>query len=66
MMNQRELNRAVAMATGESVRTIADRGFLLLSAIPYEREPEQIDWDEREAQRNLILFPRRRRTALAI
>ena len=65
-MNQRDLNRAVARATGESVRTIADHGFLPLSAIPYERDAEPIDWDEREAQRNLILFPRRRRTALAI
>ena len=38
-MNQRDFNRAVARATGESIDTIAQRGFVLLRAVPFEREP---------------------------
>ena len=38
-MNQRDFNHAVARATGESIDTIAQRGFVLLRAIPFEREP---------------------------
>jgi len=33
-MTQKELNRSVAQATGESVRMIATFGFILLSASP--------------------------------
>ena len=50
-MNQSELDQAVAKATGESVRTIAQMGFVLLAPIPIEREPLVVDWDELEAQR---------------
>jgi hypothetical protein len=52
-MTQEELNRAVAMATGESMREIRRRGFGLGHRIDRElrREidrtlPQFIDWDE--------------------
>jgi len=54
-MHQNELNRAVARATGESVRTIAKMGFGLLDDPPVEREPLVVDWDELEAQRVGVL-----------
>ncbi len=38
-MKQSDFNRAVARATGESIDTIAQRGFVLLKAAPFEREP---------------------------
>ncbi|HIQ20509.1 MAG TPA: hypothetical protein EYH34_04625 [Planctomycetes bacterium] len=66
-MTQKELNRAVAKATGESVRIIATRGFHLVEASPdggwelfgdEETDPESkiLDWD---------LFETERQTALA-
>ena len=39
-MNSRDLNRAVARATGEAVREIAERGFVLLTIGPVEHEPQ--------------------------
>jgi len=48
-MTQAELDRAVAEATGESVRTIVHHGFVLLTAGPVEREPLVVDWDELDA-----------------
>jgi hypothetical protein len=39
-MNPRDLNRAVARATGEAVREIAVRGFVLLTCGPVEHEPQ--------------------------
>ena len=65
-MRQRELNRAVARATGETVSEIAHRGFVPLTELPYEREGETVDWDERDAQRNVCLFPRRKRTPVMV
>jgi hypothetical protein len=54
-MTQTDLNRAVASATGESIRTIASRGFSLIEAPPHDpelsRDPLIIDWDELEALR---------------
>ena len=49
-MTQAELNREVASATGENVTTVAQMGFVPLTAIPYERdrEPLVLDWDEWE------------------
>ena len=38
-MTQADLNRAVAEATGESVREIARRGFGLLTPDPIDAEP---------------------------
>ena len=44
-MHSRDLNRAVARATGEAVREIALRGFVLLTCGPIECEPPD-DADE--------------------
>jgi len=54
-MNQSELNRAVAKATGESVSMIAEMGFVPLANPPYERESRTVDWDEADASRNVSL-----------
>lgn len=61
-MNQRELNRAVARATGESVYVISELGFIPLPQKPREREPQFVDWDESQTLRNLSLRHRRMRT----
>jgi hypothetical protein len=50
-MTQAELDRAVAAATGESVNTISQRGFVLLTPSPIEREPLVVDWDELDKNR---------------
>ena len=52
-MKQRELNREVAKATGETVATIDQLGFVPLEPIPYERdrEPLVVDWEELEQER---------------
>ena len=54
-MTQSELDQAVADATGESLSTIADRGFCLLTTIPIEieREPLTVDWDALEMSRRV-------------
>ena len=59
-MTQAELNRAVAQATGESSRRIAQLGFSPLTVGPVEREPQVVDWDRLDAKR-LGLFPDRQR-----
>jgi hypothetical protein len=57
-MTQRELNRAVARATGESVETIQRVGFLLADpAILMDPDDDQfgppiLDWDELENRRS--------------
>jgi len=58
-MTQAELNRAVAAATGESVREIARRGFVPLTAGPVESEPLVADWDEIQAERRTAVFEQR-------
>jgi hypothetical protein len=50
-MNQSDLNREVAKATGEPVGTIAQRGFVPLTSVPFEQEPSTVDWDQVEADR---------------
>jgi hypothetical protein len=45
-MNQNDFHRAVARATGESVETIARRGFVLLTPAPFEREARKADGHE--------------------
>jgi hypothetical protein len=60
-MTQRELNRKVARATGESVEMIERRGFGLLGPLPVERDPLVIDWDEHDDLRRVALVPRRGR-----
>jgi hypothetical protein len=71
-MTQNELNRAVARATGESVRTIAELGFCLADPEAMEHDPgprhgigddpedKILDWDELEAGRNVPVVPGRR------
>jgi len=56
-MTQSELNREVAQATGESVSTIRQLGFVPLTHGPYEREPLVVDWDEREDDPRVSLLP---------
>lgn len=50
-MTQADLDRAVAAATGESIQTISERGFVLLTPSPIEREPLVVDWDELQTNR---------------
>ena len=52
-MTQSELDREVARATGESLRTVASLGFVPLTVKPYERdrEPLMVDWDDVAARR---------------
>ena len=56
-MNQRDLNRAVARATGESVSAIGHMGFSLMEMPhvdqlhePVDVEDQIIDWDALEAE----------------
>jgi len=55
-MTQAELNREVARATGESVAEIRHLGFVPLTMEPYEQEPQVVDWDELNEQRDVV-FP---------
>ncbi len=50
-MTQNDLNRAVASATGETVSAVAAMGFVPLTAVPVEREPLVVDWDDVDQQR---------------
>ncbi len=65
-MNQRELNRAVARATGEDLAEISRRGFSIAdpAVIGFDPEPgelaETIDWDALDNQRGVALLPLRR------
>jgi len=61
-MNQRQLDRAVARQTGESLSTIRNRGFSIVE--PPELEPLVLDWDELQAER-VALFPGYERRRLA-
>jgi hypothetical protein len=61
-MKQSELNRAVARKTGETVAVIAGFGFIPLTEMPYEREPQFVDWEALDARRNVSTQRRRRRT----
>jgi hypothetical protein len=53
-MTQAELDRRIAHATGESLRTINRMGFVPLRPTVYERdrEPLVVDWDDVESRRN--------------
>ena len=57
-MNERELYRAIARRTGESVRTIQQLGFSAAGSSPdrwdadgVEGEPQMVDWDRLERER---------------
>jgi hypothetical protein len=63
-MTQSEVNRAVAAATGESVRTVSQRGFSIADPAvvdhdpePYNFDPESkiLDWDLLDAQRAVLV-----------
>ena len=62
-MNQRKLNREVAKATGESICTIAQRGFSLDRWIPTETDICPIDWDVVDQCRNSAPLPDKQRAA---
>jgi hypothetical protein len=57
-MTQAELNCAVARATGETIDEISQRGFVLLTRGPFDRDPESytVDWDEYDLRRNVALI----------
>ncbi|HAN99536.1 MAG TPA: hypothetical protein DCQ98_19870 [Planctomycetaceae bacterium] len=44
-MDQRDLDEAVARATGERLARVRRRGFSLLRGGVMEREPQVVDWD---------------------
>ena len=64
-MSQHDLNREISRATGESISTIAGMGFVELRPIPFELEPQTMDWDEHDAERNVSVIPQRRRHSAA-
>jgi hypothetical protein len=59
------LGRQPAQATGESVDTVAQMGFVVLTRIPIEREPLRIDWDRLDANRRVSLHRPRVRACAA-
>jgi len=63
-MTQSEINRAVALVTGESICTVSQLGFSLADPAevefdpePYDLPPQTVDWDELDASRNMPLLP---------
>ena len=60
-MTQRDLKRAIARATGEDIDTISRMGFVELQSVPFEREPQFVDWDDVDAGRNVAVLPQRSR-----
>lgn len=67
-MTQKELNRAVARATGESVSTIARLGFGIADRLATRhdsdscgRQGRTVDWDAFDAERPALFLSRRRR-----
>ena len=62
-MTPRELDRAVARATGESVSEIRRRGFSLADQIEDEFDAalippcRTIDWDDHDLRRNVSFVP---------
>jgi hypothetical protein len=57
-MNQSQLDRAVARATGETLATVSRMGFSIANpeSVHYDPEPSRrrplvVDWDELEARR---------------
>ena len=63
-MTQAELYREVASATGETFSEISRRGFSIADPVevafdpePDDFQPQMIDWDQVELQRNVPMFP---------
>lgn len=57
-MTQQQLERLVARATGEDLRSIRQRGFSLANPIevnfdpePDQRPPQWVDWDQLDRER---------------
>ena len=63
-MKQSEINRLVALSTGESVAEIARRGFSLADAIAPDPDYPGIDWDELQLERNVQLVRHNRPAAV--
>lgn len=61
-MTQRELERELAVRTGESLTTIRCRGFSLVE--PPDLKPLIVDWDQLAAER-VRMLPERRCAAAA-
>jgi hypothetical protein len=57
-MTQRDLERAICRATGESIGTVQSLGFSLLE--PPDHEPLVVDWEQLDEER-VGLFPARTR-----
>jgi len=55
-MTQSEMYRQIAEATGESIRTVAEMGFVPLTVGPFEldRDPLTVDWDALDASREML------------
>ena len=55
-MTQSEMYRQIAEATGESIRTVAEMGFVPLTVGPCEldRDPLVVDWDDVDASREML------------
>lgn len=66
-MTQAHINRSVAQATGETVSEVARRGFVLLTPLPYEPDPEDLilDWDRIEMERNVPFVEQRQFRSVA-
>ena len=61
-MTQRDLNRAIARATGEDPAVISRLGFVELRGGPFESDvPAVVDWDEVDAERGVSVVPQRPR-----
>tara|TARA_Y100001934_G_C11938053_1_gene578927 strand:- start:270 stop:464 length:195 start_codon:yes stop_codon:yes gene_type:complete len=63
-MTQKDINAAVAKATGESRNTIAQRGFSLARWIPVEPPICPIDWDYEDSRKTISLLPDRQNRTL--
>ena len=64
-MMKQQLDRLVAKATGEDLRTIRRRGFSIADPLninfdpePDQRPPQWVDWDELDRQRAELLEAR--------
>ena len=65
-MTQAELNREIAKKTGETISTISAFGFVELTGQTFEREPQTVDWDDLDAERNVAVMPQRTRTPVVL
>jgi hypothetical protein len=72
-MTQSQLNRLVAYATGEDVRTIARRGFGIADPAFVHHDPEPttalpriVNWDRLDAQRPALFARRQKRECVPV